>query len=225
MGGKNLVEAHVPFNRVAEGPADRDPAATSDRGDGDVLSEESVVADRPAEIGEERGLVEWGLTAFWEEVLFRGIVLTSAVEGLRSRWISDRGAVIAGVVASSLIFTAFHFPGSVGAFGFRMTLGLLLGAAYVWTDSLALPIGLHFMTNFALNNIYGLSNVAEGGARAAMLLRPAFTGPSEFVQLYGTVNAGAVLCVVALTVGYIMIRNGELSPRLSSKYFEEGSSG
>ncbi|TKX52200.1 CPBP family intramembrane metalloprotease, partial [Halorubrum sp. SS7] len=93
-----------------------------------------------------------------------------AVEGLRGRWISDRGAVIAGVVASSLIFTVFHLPGSISAFGFRMILGLLLGAAYVWTNSLALPIGLHFMTNFALNNIYGLSNVAEGGARAAMLL-------------------------------------------------------
>jgi len=161
--------------------------------------------------------VQWALTAFWEELVFRGLILTSAVEGLRSRWLSDRGAVVAGVVASSLIFTIGHFPGSLGAFGFRMVLGLLLGAAYVWTDSLALPIGLHFLVNFAMNNIYGLSNVIEA-AEAAMLIRPAFTGPSQFVQVYGLVNGAAVLCVVALTVGYVLLRNGDLKSRLSSTY-------
>ncbi|MEZ3163059.1 type II CAAX endopeptidase family protein [Halorubrum sp. RMP-47] len=161
--------------------------------------------------------INWVFVAFWEELVFRGLILTSAVEGLRSRWLSDRGAVVAGVVASSLIFTTGHFPGSLGAFGFRMVLGVLLGAAYVWTDSLALPIGLHFLINFGMNNIYGLSNVV-GAAEAAMLIRPAFTGPSQFVQAYGAVNGAAVLCVAALTVGYVLLRNGNLSSQLSSTY-------
>ncbi|ELZ43066.1 hypothetical protein C463_09970 [Halorubrum californiense DSM 19288] len=161
--------------------------------------------------------INWAFVAFWEELVFRGLILTSSVEGLRSRWLSDRGAVVAGVVASSLIFTIGHFPGSLGAFGFRMVLGLLFGAAYVWTDSLALPIGLHFLVNFAMNNIYGLSNVAEA-AEIVMLIRPAFTGPPQFVQLYGAVNGAAVLCVAALTVGYVLFRNGDLRSRLSSTY-------
>jgi membrane protease YdiL (CAAX protease family) len=161
--------------------------------------------------------VQWALTAFWEELVFRGLILTSAVEGLRSRWLSDRGTVVAGVVASSLIFTLGHFPGTLEKFGFRMVLGLLLGAAYVWTDSLALPIGLHFLVNFAMNNIYGLSNFLEA-AGTAMLVRPTFSGPAQFVGAYGAVNGAAVVCVAALTVGYVSLRNGDLRPRLSSAY-------
>jgi membrane protease YdiL (CAAX protease family) len=162
--------------------------------------------------------IQWALTSFWEELIFRGLILTSAVEGLRSQWLSDRGAVVAGVVASSLIFSAGHFPGTLEKFGFRVALGLLLGAAYVWTDSLALPIGLHFLINFAMNNIYGLSNFLEVAEVQAMLIRPAFTGPAQFVGAYGLINIGAVLCVVALTVGYVALRNGDFGSRLSSAY-------
>ena len=163
--------------------------------------------------------IQWAFTAFWEELVFRGIILTSAVEGFRSRWLSDRGAVVAGVVASSLIFSLGHFPGTLEKFGFRVALGLLLGAAYVWTDSLALPIGLHFLVNFAMNNIYGLSNFLEA-AEAAMLIRPTFTGPAQFVGVYGAINGAAVLCVAALTVGYVALRNGDLGSRLSSAYLQ-----
>jgi membrane protease YdiL (CAAX protease family) len=163
---------------------------------------------------------QWAFTAFWEELVFRGLILTSAVEGLRSRWLSDRGAVVAGVVASSLIFTLGHFPGTLETFGFRLALGLLLGAAYVWTDSLALPIGLHFLVNFALNNIYGLANFSKAAAVLPMLIRPAFTGPSQFVQVYGAVNGAAVLCVAVLTVGYVALRNDNFGSRLSSAYMQ-----
>jgi membrane protease YdiL (CAAX protease family) len=162
--------------------------------------------------------IQWAFTAFWEELVFRGLILTSAVEGLRSRWLSDRGAVVAGVVASSLIFSLGHFPGTLEQFGFRVALGLLLGAAYVWTDSLALPVGLHFLVNFALNNVYGLSNFLETAEVQAMLVRPTFTGPAQFVGVYGMVNGAAVLCVAALTVGYVVLRNGDLGSRLSSAY-------
>jgi membrane protease YdiL (CAAX protease family) len=164
--------------------------------------------------------LQWAFTAFWEELVFRGIILTSAVEGLRSRWLSDRGAVVAGVLASSLIFSLGHFPGTLETFGFRVALGLLLGAAYVWTDSLALPIGLHFLVNFAINNIYGLANFGEAAEVLPMLIRPTFTGPSQFVQVYGAVNAAAILCVAALTVGYVAFRNGDFGSRLSSPYIQ-----
>jgi membrane protease YdiL (CAAX protease family) len=164
--------------------------------------------------------IQWAFTAFWEELVYRGIILTSAVEGLRSRWLSDRGAIVAGVVASSLIFSLGHFPGTLEKFGFRVALGLLLGAAYVWTDSLALPIGLHFLVNFAINNIYGLANFGEAAEVLPMLIRPTFTGPAQFVGVYGAVNGAAVLCVGALTVGYVTLRNGDFGSRLSSAYLQ-----
>jgi CAAX amino terminal protease family. len=165
--------------------------------------------------------VQWALTAFWEELAFRGLILTSAVEGLRSRWLSDRGAVVAGVVSSSLIFSIGHFPGSLEGFGSRMILGVILGAAYVWTDSLALPMGLHFLINFATNNIYGLANVRESAEVVPMLIRPTFTGPPHFVQLFGLVNTGAWLCIAALTAGYVAFRYGGIELRLSSTYLEQ----
>jgi membrane protease YdiL (CAAX protease family) len=164
--------------------------------------------------------IQWAFVAFWEELVYRGLILTSAVEGLRSRWLSDRNAVVAGVVASSLIFSLGHFPGTLEKFGFRVMLGLLLGAAYVWTDSLALPIGIHFLINFAINNIYGLANFGEAAEVLPMLIRPTFTGPAQFVGVYGAVNGAAVLCVAALTVGYVAFRNGDLRPRLSSAYLQ-----
>jgi hypothetical protein len=99
-------------------------------------------------------------------------------------------------------------------------MGVILGAAYVWTDSLALPMGLHFLINFATNNIYGLANVSEAAAVAPMLIRPTFTGPSQFVGAFGLVNTGAWLCVAALTVGYVALRNGDFGSRLSSAYLQ-----
>jgi membrane protease YdiL (CAAX protease family) len=167
--------------------------------------------------------IQFLLVAFWEELINRGLILTSAVEGLRNQWLSDRGAVVAGVVVSALIFSITHFPSSLGVFGFLMIGGVILGAAYVWTDSLALPMGLHFLMNFSVNNIYGLANVREAAEVVPMLIRPTFTGPSQFVQVYGLVNTGAWLCVGALTAGYVAFRYGGVKSRLTSAYYSEGN--
>jgi membrane protease YdiL (CAAX protease family) len=166
-------------------------------------------------------VIQWVLVAFWEELINRGLILTSAVEGLRNRWLSDRGAVVAGVVASALIFSITHFPNSLAAFGSRLLLGVILGAAYVWTDSLALPMGLHFLINFATNNIYGLANVREAAEVLPMLVQPTFTGPSQFVGVFGVVNSAAVLCVAALTAGYVAFRYGGVESRLTSAYLQD----
>jgi membrane protease YdiL (CAAX protease family) len=167
-------------------------------------------------------VIQWVLVAFWEELIHRGLILTSAVEGLQNRWLSDRGAVVAGVVASALIFSITHFPNSLAGFGSRLLLGVILGAAYVWTDSLALPMGLHFLINFATSNIYGLANVREAAEVAPMLIRPTFTGPPQLVGAFGLVNTGAWLCVASLTVGYVAFRYGGVESRLSSAYLQRG---
>jgi membrane protease YdiL (CAAX protease family) len=164
--------------------------------------------------------IQFLLVAFWEELIHRGLILTSAVEGLRNRWLSDRGAIVAGVVASALIFSITHFPNTLAGLGSRLLLGVILGAAYVWTDSLALPMGLHFLINFATNNIYGLANVHEAAEVAPMLIRPTFTGPSQFVGAFGLVNTGAWLCVAALTAGYVAFRYGGVESRLTSAYLQ-----
>ncbi len=166
-------------------------------------------------------VVQFLLVGIWEELLFRGLVLKNAAEGFHSQWVSERGAVLAGLGASSLLFGAVHADQatSLPALGFWVLMGLVLGSTYIVTDSLALPIGLHFATNLAFNNVYGLSNVRPETAEiAATLLRPEFTGPTRFVGVSGLVNVGVVVLIAALSIGYVTIQYGPIRVRVASVY-------
>ncbi|SFC51677.1 hypothetical protein SAMN05444422_109185 [Halobiforma haloterrestris] len=161
------------------------------------------------------------LVGIWEELLFRGLVLKNAAEGFHSRWLSERGAVLAGLVASSLLFGVVHVDQatSLPALGFWALMGVVLGSTYIITDSLALPIGLHFATNLAFNNVYGLSNVRPETAEiAATLLRPEFTGPTRFVDASGLVNVGIVILIAVLSIGYVTVQRGSIRLRVSPVY-------
>lgn len=172
-------------------------------------------------------VVQFLLVGVWEELLFRGLVLRNAAEGFHSRWVSERGAVLSGLVASSLLFGVVHVDqaASLPALGFWVLMGVVLGSAYVATDSLAIPIGLHFATNLAFNNVYGLSNVRPETAEiAATLIRPEFTGPTRFVAVSGFVNVGVVVLVAALSLGYVAFRYGSVSVRVSPVYAVDSES-
>ena len=166
-------------------------------------------------------VVQFLLVGIWEELLFRGLMLTNAAEGFHTRWLSERGAVLAGLAVSSLLFGVVHVDQatSLPALGFWVLMGMVLGSTYIITDSLALPIGLHFATNLAFNNVYGLSNVRPETAEvAAAVLRPEFTGPARFVGVSGLVNIGVVVLIVGLSIGYVAVRYGSIRVRISPVY-------
>jgi membrane protease YdiL (CAAX protease family) len=80
------------------------------------------------------------LVAVFEELLFRGILIGAFATGFGvDPWVL--------VVASSLLFAAGH--GAQGAAGIVVTgaLGLVLGAAFVLTDSLAAVVVAHYLVN------------------------------------------------------------------------------
>ena len=85
-----------------------------------------------------------------EEILFRGILF---------RLIENKLGSYLALVISALLFGFLHFgnPNSsfINALGLAIQAGLLLGAAYMYTRSLWLPIGLHFAWNFTQAGIYG----------------------------------------------------------------------
>jgi hypothetical protein len=94
-------------------------------------------------------------------------------------------------------------------------MGLMLGGAYVASGSLALPIGIHFATDIAFNNIYGLSNVRPEAAEVvATVVRPEFTGPESIVGVSGLVNTATAVFILTLTLGYVLLRYGSVSSRL-----------
>ena len=75
--------------------------------------------------------------------------------------------------------------------------GLLLGAAYLYSESLWMPIGIHWAWNFAEGNIFGFS--VSGNEEMVSLLKPAINGPDIITG--GAFGAEAsILCVILGTL-------------------------
>ncbi len=77
------------------------------------------------------------LPAIAEELFFRGLLQKYFIKLTRS--------TLAGVVVTSLIFSAIHFQ-FLGFFP-RFLLGMVFGYLYVWTKSIWTPIIVHFVNN------------------------------------------------------------------------------
>lgn len=90
----------------------------------------------------------------WEEVMYRGVVVRNGVDGLVTRGLSRRVAVILMIGLGAVIFGLPHFlvpaQGALPIFAAIQAVSAVVyfTTAYVLTESLALPIGLHFSMNF-----------------------------------------------------------------------------
>lgn len=105
-----------------------------------------------------------------EEVLFRGVIF---------RLVQQRWGTWIALAASALLFGLVHLvnPGATlwGAFAVAVEAGLMLGAAYVATGSLWLPIGLHLGWNFTTVAIFG--TIGSGGDAREALVEAVTPGP------------------------------------------------
>ena len=93
-----------------------------------------------------------------EELAFRGYFLLNLAEGLNSRWIKPKAALIISWIFTSVIFGFGHLgnPNATMVSSLNIALaGIFIGFAYVLTGSLALPIGLHITWNFFQGNVFG----------------------------------------------------------------------
>ena len=153
---------------------------------------------------------------FWEEAIFRGLVMRNAIEGLNIASVSYRGALVGGWVLSSVLFGLLHFGQATSSLAlvFWILAGLILGLAYLLTDELAVPIGLHFALDFGANNVFGLANVRDVAGDIPTVLRPTFSGPEVFIGLSGVVNTIWLMVIGILTVGIIKRQYGSLRPRI-----------
>ena len=108
------------------------------------------------------------VVAVGEEVLFRGIVF---------RMIDDRWGTAVGLIASALIFGFVHISNSNAtvwsSLAIAVEAGLLLGAAYKWSGTLWVPIGIHWSWNYFQGPIFGF---AVSGNDTQSLITPVIQG-------------------------------------------------
>lgn len=164
----------------------------------------------------------WGLVTFvavgiYEELLFRGYLLTNVAEGLR--WFGPTGPVrgiALATLVTSLLFGAAHAanPNASTASVLGIVLGaVMLAAGYVLTGELAIPIGLHTTWNFFQGAVYGFP--VSGASIGASLVGIEQSGPriatgGAFGPEAGLVGVGAILLGTALTAWWVRLRRGGL---------------
>jgi membrane protease YdiL (CAAX protease family) len=141
-----------------------------------------------------------------EELLFRGILF---------RWIEEFGGSWAALLVTSVLFGCAHLlnphASPIAAVGIAFEAGVMLGAAYMLTRSLWLPMGLHAAWNFAQGEIYDIpvSGIPVHGMLNARLSGPPLLTGNGF-GLEASIIAIVVATLFGLTLLWLAIRKGEI---------------
>jgi membrane protease YdiL (CAAX protease family) len=144
--------------------------------------------------------------AFMEELLFRGILF---------RWIEEFGGSWVALVITSALFGLAHIlnPNATwfSSFAIAIEAGVLLGAAYMLTRNLWMPMGLHAAWNFTQGEIF---DVPVSGLDQQGLVNARLSGP----ELLSGGSFGLEASVIALTIAtaagiglvILAVRRGQL---------------
>ncbi|WP_174811878.1 CPBP family intramembrane glutamic endopeptidase [Salinadaptatus halalkaliphilus] len=147
---------------------------------------------------------------FWEEAIFRGVVVTNVAEGLRTQ-LSSPQALVGAWTVSTVLFGVVHLPlgtvpgdaSPVGMLAVWLSLGGLLGLAYIFSGQLALPIGIHFAVNYATNSVF------FGGDLFPTVLRTEITAPELWHPIAGLTMVPGLLVAFGLVIAWCYWRRGE----------------
>ncbi|WP_309661983.1 type II CAAX endopeptidase family protein [Sphingomonas sp.] len=136
--------------------------------------------------------------AVTEELLFRGILF---------RWIEQFGGSWMALALTSILFGAAHLRNPNASFiaagGIAIEAGIMLGAAYMLTRSLWLPMGLHAAWNFTQGEIYDIpvsGTKVEGLVDARLSGNPLLTGNGFGLE------ASIIAIGVATLFGFWLLR-------------------
>jgi membrane protease YdiL (CAAX protease family) len=133
-----------------------------------------------------------------EEILFRGVFFRTIEERLGS-WTA--------LVISAVLFGALHLTNKnatpIGAIAIMLQAGFTMGAAFMLTRRLWLPIGLHFSWNFALSGVF--ASVVSGNAAVSGLLRATLSGPDWLTGGIFGIEGSILTLAVGLMTGIVLL--------------------
>lgn len=141
------------------------------------------------------------LTAFKEEFIMRGLLLSGLL-----RLLHGRAAV--AIALSALAFGLIHLsnPGaSVLSVTGNALGGAMYGIAFVLTRRLWLPVGLHFGWNFIQGPVLGfpVSGIGEGGLIHPVDLGPDWLTGGHYGPEAGLVGIASRFVIVAAVIGWV----------------------
>lgn len=145
----------------------------------------------------------------FEEVLFRGVILRH-LERMTGTWIA---------LALTSAFFGFGHLGNPDATWFAglaisIEAGILLGASYLLTRRLWVPIGIHAAWNFTQGGVYSIP--VSGGEAPLGLLVTRRLGPDWLTGGGFGLEASVVALVIATAAGlvflYAAVRRGQIVP-------------
>ena len=145
------------------------------------------------------------VVAVGEEVLFRGIVF---------RMIDDRWGTAVALIASALIFGFVHITNQNAtvwsSVAIAVEAGLLLGAAYKWSGSLWVPIGIHWAWNFFQGPVFGF---AVSGNDTPSLIKPLIDGPAWLTggSFGAEASVPAFVLGLAFAIVFLAVRRRRLT--------------
>jgi len=158
--------------------------------------------------------------AVTEELIFRG-VLFRIIEGRIGTWLAL--ALTAALFGMSHLFNAHATVW--GALSIAVEAGAMLGAAYVATRNLWVPIGVHFAWNFAEGGVFG-TNVS-GTDSPQGLLHGVLSGPTAIsgAEFGPEASVYALMVGVLVTAVFLLVarRRGNLVPLRRRRAVETGA--
>lgn len=147
----------------------------------------------------------------WEELAMRGVFLGNTADGLR-RWLSPHRAVAVAVALSGLIFGLAHIgqPAYKPLILTWVLAGLVFGAMYVCSGSLALPIGAHITVNVAYQMVFVRTDYA-GTESYSAVMRIVPDPALAFLQTGGVIDIGVYSTLGLLTYLWLRFSRGNVT--------------
>ena len=138
--------------------------------------------------------------AVGEEMIFRGVIF---------RMIDERWNTTVALIISALIFGFIHLPNNGATWWSSLAIsieaGLMLAAAYKWSGTLWLPIGIHWAWNYVQGNIFGFA--VSGTNAGESVIVTTTNGPDIITGGVFGPEASIVAVIYGILITIILLTN------------------